>query len=166
MAAGDTAVNSRTTRISHTEGAGTICAITGTAAGAVGDNDVDGGYTTLVSPTMNLAGRTNAYVSYWRWYNNVAGASPAIDTMRVEISNDDGETWTNFETVGPATQNSGGWLNKTARLDSGGLPTLTSQMKMRFIADDALPGSIVEAAIDDFLIYQLRCHLTVCGRFQ
>ncbi len=141
----------------HTEGAGTICAITGAAAGAVGDNDVDGGYTTLVSPTMNLAGRTNAYVSYWRWYNNVAGASPAIDTMRVEISNDNGATWTNFETVGPATQNSGGWLNKTARLDSGGLPTLTSQMKMRFIADDALPGSIVEAAIDDFLIYQLDC---------
>ena len=150
-------INSRVYRRT-TAGAGTMCAITGAAAGTgVGSFDVDGGYTTLVSPTMNLAGQTNIYVSYWRWYSNIAGGAPAADTMRVEISNNNGTTWANFETVGPTTQNSGGWINKTARLDAAGMPTLTSQMKMRFIADDAATGSVVEAALDDFLIYSLDC---------
>lgn len=137
---------------------GTICFVTGNASpgGSVGDNDVDGGRTTLVSPTFDLTGAESAKVSYWRWYSNNAGAAPGADVFRVDISNNNGGTWTNVETVGPTgTGTTGGWV--FFEFDPSAFVSPTAQMQMRFIAEDADAGSIVEAAIDDFRVDTVAC---------
>lgn len=146
----------------HTPGAGVTCWVTGAAAGAsVGANDVDGGATTLISPTFDLSASGGAVISYWRWYSNTGGAAPNADTFRVDLSNNNGATWTNFETVGPAGDGtSGGWVNFSRRA-SDVLP-VTSTMRIRFVADDAGAGSVIEAMVDDFTISTALCESTAC----
>ena len=67
-----------------------------------------------------------------------------------------GSNWVNVEVVGPNDgQNTGGWLfNEFVVTD---FVPLTSTVQMRFIAEDAGNGSIVEAAVDDFLISDITC---------
>lgn len=143
----------------HSE-TGTICWVTGngTSATNVGEADVDGGLTTLVSPNYNFAGSSNATVSYWRWYSNGFGAGPYADTFRVDVSTNGGTTWTNAETVGPASSvdTNGGWRQASWTLQSKGLVP-SSQVRLRFIAEDAGIGSLVEAAVDDFRIVATAC---------
>ena len=139
---------------------GALCWITGAAAGAsVGANDVDGGATTLMSPAIDLSAYPAATISYWRWYSNDAGAAPNTDIFTVQVSDDDGGSWTTAETVGPAGAGTGGgWLYH--EFDVGSLVSLTSQVRVRFIADDAGTGSVVEAAIDDFQVVSVQCEDT------
>ena len=92
---------------------GTVCWVTGQGSpgGGLGENDVDGGQTTLTSPTFDLDGAAHAVVSYWRWYSNDTGGGPNADVFVVDISNDNGVNWTNVETIGPAGPGtSGGWI--------------------------------------------------------
>ncbi len=139
-----------------------FCAFTGnaTAGAAVGTNDVDNGFTTLLSPPIDLTGAIGPVITYQRWFNNVAGNNPNAKVMRVEISNDNGATWTNAETVGPTTQNIGGWIQGTINVQSI-FPVPGSQVRVRFVPDDSGTGSIVEAAVDDFRVYRLIC--TACA---
>jgi hypothetical protein len=136
----------------HTPQPGTDCWVTGRLAGPlVGSFDVDGGFTTLLSPAFDLAGLPDATIEYRRWYSNVAGAAPNTDVFRVQISNDDGVSWTPFETVGPAgAGTSGGWIDASRRVADVIVPT--GLMRLRFIAEDIGTGSVVEAAIDDVLV--------------
>lgn len=136
----------------------TQCAVTGNAAvgAGVGTNDIDTGFTTLVSPAIDLSSGGNPIITYRRWFSNNAGANPNVKTMRVEISNNNGATWTTAETVGPTTQNSGGWLLGTINVQSL-FPTLGSQVRVRFVPDDTGTGSVVEAAVDDFRVYRISC---------
>lgn len=141
----------------HTPPPGTMCWVTDyRAGGSLGDYDVDGGQTTLKSPTFDLSSSSGATVSYWRWYSNDTGSAPNSDTFRVDISNDDGGSWVNAETVGPAgPETAGGWFYHEFLVEEFVAPT--NQIKLRFIAEDAESGSIVEAAIDDFQIAALEC---------
>jgi choice-of-anchor B domain-containing protein len=137
---------------------GTLCWVTGqgVAGGAVGAADVDGGYTTLQSPRFNLASSPNAIVSYWRWYSNSQGAAPNADVFTVDVSNNDGATWVNAETVGPAgAQTAGGWYFHQFRVADFVAPSAT--VRVRFRADDAGSGSVIEAAVDDFRIDDTAC---------
>ncbi len=129
--------------------AGVNCWVTGrTAGGSLGANDVDGGYTTLISPRLDASEATadgvDAYLVYYRWYSNNQGASPNADSMPIEISNNDGATWTQLELV---TENLSRWERKEFNI--GDYITPTSQIRVRFIARDLGNGSIVEAGVDD-----------------
>ncbi len=140
---------------------GSLCFVTSAAAGAsVGANDVDGGQTTLLSPAFNLAASSDFAVSYWRWYSNGAGSNPFTNTFRVDISTDNGTTWTNAETIGPASSadTNPGWRFASWKLSdlAGGSLTPTDTVRVRFIAEDAT-ASVVEAAIDDFAIDLISC---------
>jgi hypothetical protein len=141
----------------HTAAPGTMCFVTGAQAGTgLGSFDVDGGFTVLSSPIYDLSSNPEAKFSYWRWYSNSAGASPAADTFRVEISNAGGAGWTPVETVGPTgSEVNGGWFFKEFRVAD--FVTPSALVRVRFIADDAGSGSIIEAAIDDFRISTLLC---------
>jgi len=142
----------------HTPAPGVNCWVTGRLAGSgAGAFDVDGGFTTLLSPIMNLAGAGNeTRIGYWRWYSNSAGSTPNTDLFRVDLSNDAGANWASVEVVGPAgSGTSGGWLYHEYRVVDV-LP-LTAQMRMRFIAEDAGAGSLVEAAIDDMSVFRYFC---------
>jgi hypothetical protein len=141
----------------HTPDPGTKCWVTGAQAGAnIGANDVDGGKTTLKSPVFDLSGYSTIIVSYWLWYSNDQGDNPNTDTFRVDISADGGTTWVNAETVGPAgPEASGGWWYHT--FDAADFVPLTSTIRLRFVAEDADPPSIVEAALDDFALDTVAC---------
>ncbi|QYK49610.1 MAG: choice-of-anchor B family protein [Phycisphaeraceae bacterium] len=136
---------------------GVNCWVTdGRAGSSIGTYDVDGGTTTLVSPVINLAGATAAKISYWRWYSNDKGAAPNTDTFVIQISNNNGSTWTTVETVGPTgPQASGGW--NFHEFNVGDFVAPTSTVRMRFRASDLDPGSIVEAAVDDFTVRTIVC---------
>ena len=137
---------------------GTNCWVTGQGSngGSLGENDVDGGYTTLLSPVLDLSLSSDPVISYWRWYSNTAGASPGEDVFEIDISANGGSSWTSVEVVGPTgAEADGGWIQHSF------LPAdfinLTSNVRMRFRASDLGSGSIVEAAIDDFEVSELIC---------
>ncbi len=122
-----------------------MCYVTQNGAG---DTDVDGGSVLLTSPTLN-ASAGEAFLSYARWYDNTGsgtGADPNNDLFVVEVSNNNGSSWVNLETVGPAVESTGGWYYKTFKLSSK--LALTSTMKVRFTASDLNSGSVVEAGVD------------------
>ncbi len=132
---------------------GTQCWSTGPLAGtAVGTHDVDGGFTTLT--TGSFDGRDGAQVSFWMWFSNDRGSSPASDTFPIEVSADDGVTWSALETI-PANGSTNAWVQKAYAIADVIEPTST--MRIRFRAQDLGSGSIVEAAIDDFRVSIAGC---------
>ena len=135
---------------------GPFCFVTGqgTVGGALGDNDVDGGKTTLFSPVFNLTG-TDPQIGYWRWYSNTTGASANADIFEVEVTAN-GTTWIDVETIGPGgTATNGGWNYHQFVVSD--FVTPGSQVQVRFIASDEGAGSIIEAAIDDFQVFTVDC---------
>ncbi len=141
----------------HTE-SGSNCWFTGQGSpgGSVGANDVDGGATSLVTSSYDLSAQSDPTLSFFLWYSNTAGASPNADVFRVDLSSNGGSTWVNALTVGPAgTGTSGGWIEYSIQVAS--VVSLTNQVRVRFVAEDAGSGSIVEAAVDDFRISELDC---------
>lgn len=139
---------------------GEFCFITGNAnssTAAVGTNDVDDGKTTLQTPSMNLTSYVDPVISYWRWYTNspVSGANPGQDYWQVRISNNNGNTWTYVENTKVSDAS---WRRNAFRVSDYVTPT--AQVKMQFIASDSTHigqnldgGSLVEAALDDFILY-------------
>jgi len=127
--------------------------VTGNAADpalSVGTNDVDGGTTTLTSPLIDLSGFSDPLMSYARWYVNEAGASPGTDIFTVQVSDDDGASWVELETL---TNDAKPWTQVLFRVQD--YVTVTTQFRIRFLASDEFGGSIVEAAIDDLEFYDL-----------
>jgi choice-of-anchor B domain-containing protein len=139
----------------HTPAPGTLCYVTGqgVAGGAVADNDVDNGTTTLITPAYDLASMSEPYISYWRWYSNNEFGTPN-DTFVVQVSN--GGTWVTVETVGPTgAESSGGWYFHQFRVSDFVVPT--AAVRVRFRASDLGSGSIVEAAVDDLRVESFLC---------
>lgn len=137
---------------------GTIAWVTGQGSpgGGLGDNDVDGGATSLVSNPIDLSATESATISYARWYSNNTGASPNADVFEVFVSDDDGQTYQLVETVGPAgAGTSGGWIE--TGFNVGDFVALTSTVRVKFVASDLGAGSIVEAGIDDVRIIGVSC---------
>ncbi|MFT7487144.1 MAG: choice-of-anchor B domain-containing protein, partial [Candidatus Paceibacteria bacterium] len=124
---------------------GTVCWVTGQGGvgGGIGDNDVDTGHTTLITPAYDLSAMANPTISYWRWYVN-NGNGTVDDSFRVQIS-DNGTNWTLVEELSPGNpQAAGGWYQHTLTvLDH---VSLSANIQLRFIAADDGGGSIVEAA--------------------
>ncbi len=129
---------------------GIECFVTGNGqpGGAVGSADVDNGFTTLISPTLDCLTTGDPYIVYHRWFSTVQSS----DALTVSISNDDGQNWTTVETV---NTNQASWKRHVFRIAD--LLQPTSTMRLRFVAADNNPQSIVEAAIDDLEILSLEC---------
>lgn len=141
----------------HTPGIAAICWVTDSRAGtSPASFDVDAGRTTLKTPIFDMAGFTDGVVSYWRWYDNSRGTAPNADTFLIDISNNGGASWVNVETLGPSGANSvGGWIYHEFLIANYVTPT--SQVRMRFVAQDTGAASLIEAAIDDFTLIGQNC---------
>ena len=142
----------------HSAFPGTRCWVTGNAPGNTvpSQEDVDGGYTRLLSPKFDLTGSSDPYVRYWMWYSNSRGNNPGQDVFEVEISSDNGNTFSPLDTVGPTgPETQGGWILKQFRVAD--FAALTPRVRFRFTASDYGGESLVEAAIDDFEIFDLDC---------
>lgn len=141
----------------HTD-VGVACFVTGNAnpGQGAGTNDVDGGITTLVSPIFDATTVVNPIVDYYRWYSNDQGASPGNDFFIVQISNDSGLTWTNLENTNIS---SNAWENHRFLISDFVPPT--TQCQLKFIAQDLGQGSLIEAAVDDILVYGIGSILSI-----
>jgi hypothetical protein len=108
--------------------------------------DIDGGTTRLISPTIDLSTGTFT-IGYAIWF-----VGPSDDHLTIEISNDDGGSWTTVEIVDSIP---GGWA--TRAIDPEDFVALTTTMRMRFSAEDDENNSLTEAAVDAFLIEGIGC---------
>jgi len=132
--------------VDHTPNPEVFCYVTGdtTAGLPIGVEDVDNGCVYLVSPRLELAGLTNARLEYWRWFTNETRFD---DTLWVEVSDDDGASWTPLE-YQVYTQNL--WLERS--FDLGSAISLTDSVRVRVWTCDLGGGSLTEAALDDVRI--------------
>ena len=138
---------------------GIACAITGNGSqgGGIGENDVDGGKTTLYTPVFDLTQYDDPAVTYYRYYTNSppSGANPGADYWQVEITSD-GTNWQYFENTLTSDMR---WRRVAFRV-ADHVP-VTSTFQMRFVASDSLRpgqeldgGSLIEAAVDELYIWQ------------
>ncbi len=143
----------------NTADPGDMCFVTGQGVpgGGLGDNDVDGGTTTLLSPNIPIPAGADVTVSYYRWFSNATSAEPNTEPFTVDVSADGG-MWVNAETVGPAGEGtSGGWNFSEFRVLDHVTPT--SFINVRFRTQDPNPGSLVEAGVDDVEIWYVSCEV-------
>ncbi|MFH1843518.1 MAG: FlgD immunoglobulin-like domain containing protein [bacterium] len=140
-----------------TDPPGQICYITGNAAvgAGQGDNDVDGGKTTLLSPVFDLSGYGYLRVAYRRWYTNDTGNNPMTDDWYVDVSDDGGVEWIRLET---STSSDRSWRLVERNLHD--YIDLTTTVQFRFVASDDSQGSIVEAGVDDFSLLEFQSPLS------
>jgi subtilisin family serine protease len=130
----------------HTPAPGTLCFNTGVGpqGGMASQSDVDFGCVTLTSPRVNMLGAEEATYSYWRWYAQIGPFDAGFWSY---VSNDDGATWVQLETLNDRYNS---WTQVSFDLMS--ILPLTSQMRFRFVACDTGAETLVEAAIDDVSI--------------
>ncbi len=127
---------------------GEECYVTGNGGGQAGNDDVDDGRVTLISPVFDLSAYDNPYISYYRWYFNDGGNGPIDDTFFVKISNGTDEVV--VETI-TGTSSSNQWtLNEFRVMD---FITPTAFMAVSFETnDESATGHLVEAAVDVFSV--------------
>jgi hypothetical protein len=139
---------------------GTDCWFTANATSAtapIGEQDVDGGSTSLVSPVIDLSMTNTPVITYWRWYTNAppTGTNPGQDLWQVFASSDGGGSWTPVEATRRSER---AWRRHAFRVVDV-LGDVTS-IRLKFVASDSLlpntdlgGGSLVEAALDDLELW-------------
>ncbi len=132
----------------HTPAPGVNAFVTGQGSlgGTAGENDVDGGKTTLLSPVFHLDGADSAEFSYWRWYTNDLGNNPGEDYWDVDVTSD-GVNWVSLEHTSASANL---WTQMSFQLTD--YITLTDNVQVRFVASDEINGSLVEAGVDDVFL--------------
>jgi len=146
--------------------AGSYCFVTGNAEdGAAGVDDVDNGKTTLISPVFDLSSFDDVILSYWYWYTNNIGDNGGNDLWQVLISDNGGNSWENILATSTSVTE---WTKQRFILSD--YIELTDAMQFKFIAEDisynedaGSGGSLVEAALDDFLIEYISSGSGVIG---
>jgi hypothetical protein len=114
--------------------------VTGAAAGAsAGEFDIDGGTTTITSPTITLTGGTH-YNLALNWYLAHGSNSSSADFFRVQVNGT-----TVLQRLGAAANLNGAWTSSTVSLDAFAGQTV----RIAISAADASTASLVEAGVDD-----------------
>ena len=131
--------------------AGTFCFVTGNNSSNASLSRVAGGRTTLISPVLDLSSVPDPRIVFWRWYYHnapVGATAGASQPFLTEISNDGGTSWTEASRL---QRERGAWDRVEIRVtDFFAAPAL---VRVQFTAQNRLPGTIVEAGIDDFEYY-------------
>jgi glucose/arabinose dehydrogenase len=120
--------------------------VTGAAAGAAaGENDVDGGTTSIQSPAIALPAGARLTLSF-SWYLAHLNNAAAADFLRVSVVGT--TTSVVFTQAGAASNRAGAWATATADLSAFAGQTV----RLRVEAADAGTASLVEAGVDDVRI--------------
>lgn len=110
-------------------------------------DDVDGGYTTLVSPTMDLTGYTDPYINFNRWFYCYYGAPPD-DTLKILLTN--GVNINVVDMIGGEV-NQPSWQFRGIRV-SDFLPVSNSMQLIVRVSDYDPAVNITEAGFDRFFV--------------
>jgi hypothetical protein len=113
-------------------------------------NDVNGGTTTLTSPSMDFSQFEDPTITFDLWCVHYE-QDTVRDSLRVQISNDDGRTWV---TAYKEAKGRPGW--RTHYIYAKDLLPLTDKMRVRFRASDTLGNAIMLAAVDNVQVYETR----------
>lgn len=125
------------------------CAFTGQNFD-LGNDDVDNGVTYLRTPVLDLGNYIHAELAYRRWFFNRDLGEDGDDFFSVELSNNNGASWTTLEILG-STDNDNQWALQNFTLENF-LP-LTNQMRIRFGTSDGIAtGNLIEGALDNVLV--------------
>lgn len=150
----------------HTTGSGQ-CLITGNAASAGSPpttQSVKNGVTTVMTPTLTVSGYTNPIIEYYRWFGNDKGNSKRKDNWQVQISVPGGTFWRDVDNT---YQSDFQWRRRIFAVKDYFVGT---DVVLRFMAKDiratGVPSSLVEAGIDDFVVYEGKEGLSVPGAEQ
>jgi PKD repeat protein len=132
---------------------GSQCWVTGNLQvdNVFGDSDIDDGITTLTSPRIDLSQATDPFLSFWHWFTNNAGTEPGRDSLRVDVSIDDGASWQRVLTFRSSHHS---WREEQVRLLDH-VSAVSDRVRIRFEVGDEGEGSIVEASIDDVSIFDV-----------
>jgi carboxypeptidase T len=126
---------------------GTIDLVTGASAGsAAGDFDVDGGITTITSPTIPLT-QFGSYTLSFSQYLAHGSNSSSADYLRVGVRVGTSTTWV-WTRTGAATNLNGAWSATSVSLNQFAGQTIQLVVQ----AADASTASLVEAGVDDVRI--------------
>ena len=112
--------------------------------------DLDGGPTMLISPTLDMSSASDPLLRYARWWAN---DDQDEDPFDVEISNDNGASWSLIESV---INIEPGWIAREVHI-SDYITPLTDQMKIRFSATDNPNNSKDEGGVDAVEIFYIDC---------
>ncbi|GIH24031.1 hypothetical protein Aph01nite_23410 [Acrocarpospora phusangensis] len=124
---------------------GTFDLVTGASAGAsAGDFDVDGGVTSIRSPSITLPASGTLTLSF-SWYLAHGSNSSNADYLRVFVNGTQV-----FQQLGAASNRNGAWTTATANLSA----FAGQSVQITIQAADASTASLVEAGIDDVKITQ------------
>jgi subtilisin family serine protease len=127
---------------------GTNCLVTGLAGGAsVGDNDVDDGFTSIVSPEIVLPSSGTLSLSFAYYLAHLNNATSA-DFLRVLIVGSPNTLV--FQELGAATTDAASYA--TASADITAFAGQTIRIFIR--ASDAGTGSLIEASVDNVVVTQ------------
>lgn len=136
-----------------TAGSGVKCFVTqnGPVGAPANGYDVDFGPTRLISPKVDLTG-TDARISFSYWFfcddKGVTGA----DFLTVEVSNNDGGSWTKVMDIADSAQDwtvDGFWVSDYV--------APSGSVRVRFTTNDTPSNSITEAGIDNFTVTKIVC---------
>lgn len=139
----------------HTSGSGQ-CLVTGNASASTvvaTAQSVKNGLTTVVTPLYDLSAYTKPIVAYHRWFGNDRGRAARKDNWQVQITNATSSVWKDVENTYQSDYN---WRRRIFHTKDY---IVTSSVRLRFWAKDILAAgsttsSLVEGAVDDFIIYE------------
>ena len=129
---------------------GSIGFVTGNAANLNPDfDDVDEGYTTLISPQMDLTSLSNPHINFARSFFCYHGPGQFDDTLKVFISN--GSTSVLLDQIGAPQGNEMSYSFQSIPIN--GLLTINNTMQISVTISDENPNiNITEAAFDHFWV--------------
>lgn len=131
--------------------------VTGNAGGSGGNDDVDDGFSRLVSPVFDLSGMLDPYIDLHYWFFNdggAAGSGPPNDHLRIDLTN--GIDTVTIQDLTNATATSGAWTLISTQVQT--LLPPTADMRLILTCTDITPGHLLEGGIDLFRVWE---HSTV-----
>ena len=125
---------------------GPFAYVTGNSGVGLGDQDVDGGSTTLISPFMDFSDETiqKFSIDVQVWWYNCCGNSTPDDTLYVSLLTGSEEILLD-KINGPLST----WIELSYEFDRQDID-FTSTMQLMITAGDEGQGHIVEAGVDQF----------------
>ncbi len=125
----------------------TFAYITGNTGTDAADDDIDNGFTRIISPAFDLSTYIDPYIDFSHWFYNAGGSGTPNDSISIFLNNGTSTVLLDFANHSSLQSE---WVHKSFKISNYITPTATMKAIVRAV--DASPGHIVEAGFDNFLI--------------